>query len=309
MSEHAHEPVLLSEAIARLQIRADGWYVDGTYGRGGHAREILRRLGSHGRLWLFDCDPEACAHARQALGGDERVRVAQDSFAQIPEHVRAFGPPCKIDGLLLDLGVSSAQLDQPERGFSFRHDGPLDMRMNQDGPTAAAWLEQAGEQEIAGALREFGEERHARRIAHAIAAARRQSPLTRTRDLAQLIERAVPAGPARRHPATRSFQAIRIVVNRELEQLARLLERVPEMLADEARLAVISFHSLEDRMVKQFMRAHSAPPPVRRHLPAPKFVPILEALPLVRPEPSETARNPRARSARLRCARKLPCAA
>lgn len=308
MSEHAHEPVLLPEVIAQLRIRPDGWYVDGTYGRGGHAREILKRLGPHGCLWLFDCDPEACAHARQVLGGDGRVRVAQDSFAQIPEHVRAYGPRRRIDGLLLDLGVSSAQLDQAERGFSFRHDGPLDMRMNRDGATAADWLAQAGEQEMAAVLREFGEERHARRIARAIVAARRQAPLTRTRELAQLIEKAVPAASARRHPATRSFQATRIFVNRELEQLARLLEQVLEMLAHEARLAVISFHSLEDRMVKRFMRAHSTPPPVRRHLPAPGFVPVLEALPLVRPEPAEIARNPRARSARLRCARKLPCA-
>ena len=304
-----HEPVLLRETLARLAIRSGGLYVDATYGRGGHAREILARLGPDGRLWLADRDPEACAHARRTLGGDPRVTVVQDVFAALPERLARAGLARRVDGLLLDLGVSSAQLDSPERGFSFREDGPLDMRMDRDGRTAAQWLAQAAEDEIARVLSEFGEERYARRIAGAIAEAREHTPLTRTRPLAQLIERTVPRAESRLHPATRSFQAIRVFINRELEQLETLLGRVVALLADEARLVVISFHSLEDRLVKRFMRAASRPPAVARHRPAPPFEPMLEAFELIRPAPAEIDRNPRARSARLRAARRLPCAA
>lgn len=304
-----HEPVLLRETLARLAIRPGGLYVDATYGRGGHAREILARLGPGGRLWLADRDPEACAHARRTLGGDPRVTIVQDAFATLPERLARAGLARRVDGLLLDLGVSSAQLDSPGRGFSFRGDGPLDMRMGGDGRTAAQWLAQAAEDEIAAVLSEFGEERYARRIARAVAAARERAPLTRTRPLARLIERAVPRTEPRLHPATRSFQAIRIFINRELEQLEALLGQVAALLADEARLAVISFHSLEDRLVKRFLRAASRPPAVARNRPPPPFEPTLEVFDLVRPSPSEIDRNPRARSARLRTARRLPCAA
>ena len=304
-----HEPVLLRETLARLAIRPGGLYVDATYGRGGHAREILARLGPGGRLWLADRDPEACAHARRTLGGDPRVTVVRDAFATLPERLAQAGLQRRVDGLLLDLGVSSAQLDSPERGFSFRADGPLDMRMDGEGRTAAQWLARAPEGEIAAVLSEFGEERYARRIARAIAEAREHAPLTRTRPLAQLIERAVPRVEPRLHPATRSFQAIRIFVNRELEQLETLLGQAVALLADEARLAAISFHSLEDRLVKRFLRAASRPPAVDRHRPPPPFEPTLEAFEPVRPSPSEIDRNPRARSARLRAARRLPCAA
>ena len=304
-----HEPVLLRETLARLAIRPDGLYVDATYGRGGHAREILSQLGPGGRLWLLDRDPGACAHARRTFGGDPRVTVVQDAFATLPERLAQAGLQRQVDGLLLDLGVSSAQLDSPERGFSFREDGPLDMRMSGDGRTAAQWLARAAEDEISSALSEFGEERYARRIARAIVETRVHTPLTHTRPLAQLIELTVPKAEARLHPATRSFQAIRIFVNRELEQLETLLGQVAALLEDEARLAVISFHSLEDRIVKRFLRAASQPPPVGRHRPPPPFEPVLEVFDLVRPAADEIDRNPRARSARLRSARRLPCAA
>lgn len=304
-----HEPVLLRETLARLAVHPAGLYVDATYGRGGHAREILARLGPRGRLWLLDRDPDACAHAVQTLGRDPRVRVVQDTFVNLPDRLIRAGLRRRVDGLLLDLGVSSAQLDQPERGFSFRADGPLDMRMGGDGRTAAQWLAEAAEEEIAGVLSDFGEERHARRIARALVEARADAPPTRTRALAKLIERAVPRTEARLHPATRSFQAIRIFVNRELEQLEALLGQVAGLLADEARLAVVSFHSLEDRIVKRFLRAASRPPAVDRHRPPLPFEPTLEAFPLVRPSESEIQRNPRARSARLRAARRRACAA
>ena len=304
-----HEPVLLRETLAQLALRPGGLYVDATYGRGGHAREILARLGPDGRLWVADRDPEACAHARHTIGGDPRVTVVQDAFATLPGHLARAGLARRVDGLLLDLGVSSAQLDSPERGFSFREDGPLDMRMDGDGRTAAQWLAQATEEEIATVLSDLGEERYARRIARTIAETRGHAPLTRTRALAELIERAVPKAEPRLHPATRSFQAIRIFINRELEQLETLLGQVVELLADEARLAVISFHSLEDRIVKRFLRAASQPPAVARNRPPPRFEPTLEAFKLIRPVPSEIDRNPRARSARLRAARRLPCAA
>ncbi len=300
--------MLLTEVLEQLHIQPSRLYVDGTYGRGGHARAILERLGPEGRLWVADWDPQACAHAQRTLGTDARVHVVQDSFAQLPQHLRAAGLQGEVAGVLLDVGLSSAQLDAPERGFSFQQDGPLDMRMSGQGRTAAQWLAQAPEKEIADVLWRWGEERHARRIARAIVTARTENPLTRTRELAQVISQAMPSQPARLHPATRSFQAIRIHVNRELEQLEQALQQFWEMLSAEARLVVISFHSLEDRIVKQFMRQHSTAPSVSRHRPAPAFTPTLEAYPLQRPTPEEIERNPRARSARLRSARRLPCA-
>ena len=301
----AHEPVLARAAIDRLAVRPDGRYVDATYGRGGHARRILERLDERGRLWVADRDPEACAHARAALGGDPRVTVVEASFAQLPRVLADAAPARGLDGLLLDLGLSSAQLDAPERGFSFRLDGPLDMRMSRRGPTAADWLARASAREIAAVLRRFGEERRAARIARAIVAARTERPLATTAQLAAVIAAAAPGGGARRHPATRSFQAIRISLNRELEELRALLAAAPGLLAAGARLAVISFHSLEDRLVKRFLRERAAPPAVSRHRPAPDFRPQFEVLPLLRPDAAEVAANPRARSARLRAARRL----
>ena len=301
----AHEPVLAREALDRLAVRPDGRYVDATYGRGGHARRILERLDGRGRLWGADRDPDACAHARAALGADPRVAVVEDSFMNLPRRLAGAVPARGLDGLLLDLGVSSAQLDAPERGFSFRLDGPLDMRMSRRGPTAADWLARAPAREIAAVLRRFGEERHAGRIARAIVAARAERPLATTAQLAAAIAGAAPASATRLHPATRSFQAIRIFLNRELEELRALLAAAPGLLAAGARLVAISFHSLEDRLVKNFLRERAAPPAVSRHRPAPDFRPEFEAFPLLRPGAAELAANPRARSARLRAARRL----
>ena len=301
-----HEPVLLAETIAQLAVSADGFYVDATYGRGGHSRAILERLGADGRLLVLDRDPEACAHARAQLGADARVDIREDCFVNLPRLLRAARPARRPDGLLLDLGVSSAQLDSPARGFSFRHDGPLDMRMGASGRTAAQWLAAASVDAIARVLRAYGEERHARRIARAIAQARMRTPLATTGQLARVIEDAAPRGPRRLHPATRSFQAIRIFINRELEQLEQLLQATPDLLAADGRLAVLSFHSLEDRLVKRFLAAQSRPPAVSRFQPAPAFRPRFAQAALIRPGEAEVARNPRARSARLRAARRLP---
>ena len=310
MKEHRlHEPVLLHEALERLAVRTDGFYVDATYGRGGHARAVLEQLGPDGRLWLLDQDPQACAHAQTHFGADVRVHIVQDAFMNLPEHLSRANLLGQVDGLLVDLGVSSAQLDQAERGFSFRHDGPLDMRMSASGPSAADWLAKVDEPVLADVLMRYGEERYARRIAHEIVRKRAAMPLRRTQQLAQLIESLTPKPSPGKHPATRTFQAIRIFINRELEQLEYLLENVLKMLADHARLVIISFHSLEDRRVKQFLRTHSTPPAVSRHRPPPQFTPDFETYPLIRCTDAEVERNPRARSARLRSARRLPCAA
>jgi len=304
----SHEPVLLRETLEQLAIRTDGFYIDATYGRGGHARGILERLGPEGQLWLLDRDPQACAHAREHFGGDARVHIVQDAFMSLPDRLAAAHRLGQLDGLLLDLGVSSAQLEEPDRGFSFQADGPLDMRMSREGPTAAEWLAEVDEAELARVLETYGEERQARRIARHIVRSRADQPVQCTGQLAELVAQARSrdrAKPPRRHPATRVFQAIRIFINRELEQLESLLDNLLALLAAEARLAIISFHSLEDRRVKQFLRACSEPPAGSRHRPAPPFVPSLHCYPLIRPTDEEIARNPRARSARLRSARRL----
>ncbi|NLO79324.1 MAG: 16S rRNA (cytosine(1402)-N(4))-methyltransferase RsmH [Xanthomonadaceae bacterium] len=306
-----HSPVLREEAIAALAIRPDGLYVDGTFGRGGHASEIQRRLGPRGRLWLIDKDPEAIAEARARFGADPRCLIHHGSFAELRALAERHGALGSIDGLLLDLGVSSPQLDAAERGFSFMRDGPLDMRMDSSrGMTAAQWLNSADGEEIARVLREYGEERFARRIAQAIVAYRnQQGPLQTTGQLAELIAGAVPVRERHKHPATRSFQAIRIHLNGELEDLSRILEDACDLLAPRGRLAVISFHSLEDRLVKRFMRARSSTAQVPPELPVipeqlkPKLRLVGRA---VRPNAAEVAANPRARSAVLRVAERLP---
>ena len=303
MGEEAHVPVLLSSVINQLAIRPDGWYIDATYGRGGHAGAILEQLGPDARLWLVDRDPDACEHARATYGADPRVEVVEDSFLNLPKRLEDCGE-AQVHGLLLDLGVSSVQLNEPSRGFSFQYDGPLDMRMSRQGQTAAEWLQQAAESEITDVLYRFGEEPQARRIARAITIARESESLTRTTQLANLIA-AVAQKRKRLHPATRSFQAIRIFINDELGQLRGLLERSLAHLAVDGRLAVISFHSLEDRMVKRFMKEQAQAPAISRHRPQPAFTPQLALVPLIRPDADEIKRNPRARSARLRVARRL----
>ena len=301
-----HRPVLLDEAVDALALRPDGCYIDGTYGRGGHSARILEQLGPAGRLLAFDRDAEAVADAEARFRADPRFEIVHASFARLGEVVGERGLAGKIDGLLLDLGVSSPQLDDPERGFSFLNDGPLDMRMDRSrGRSAADWLADADEEEIADVIYEYGEERFARRIARAIVARRREEPILATRDLADLVAQTCPIKEKRKHPATRTFQAIRIYINAELGELQSCLDQAMQVLAGGARLVVISFHSLEDRIVKRFMRERAAGPRL------PKGVPVLHrdtVGPLqliggtVRASAGEVHANPRARSAVMRVA-------
>ena len=297
-----HSPVLLQAAVDGLNVRAEGAYLDGTFGRGGHAAEILRRLDGRGRLLLIDRDPEAVAVARARFADDARVCVRHANFADMADWELARDG---LDGVLLDLGVSSPQLDQAARGFSFMADGPLDMRMDpSQGESAAQFLAHADAERIADVLWRLGEERMSRRIAQAIVDARTEQPLQRTLQLAQLIARVIGGRrEAGKHPATRSFQALRLHVNGELDALQRGLEAACQCLLPGGRLVVISFHSLEDRLVKQFMRGPQAPR-VARGLPAPSMPPPLLRV-IGRKQFAgavELAANPRARSAVLRVA-------
>jgi 16S rRNA (cytosine1402-N4)-methyltransferase len=304
-----HRPVLYGEVMDGLAVQADGTYLDGTFGRGGHARGVLDKLGPGGRLLLMDKDPEAIAVAERTFGGDPRVAIFRGSFAQLAQwDATAAG----LDGVLFDLGVSSPQLDVAERGFSFGKDGPLDMRMDPDsGESAAQWLARADDREIADVLFLYGEERQSRRIARAIVAARAQQPIERTGQLADLIASVMPRGDSKIHPATRSFQAIRIFINRELADLETGLDAALARLKPGGRLAVISFHSLEDRIVKQFIARHAKAPPTNRRMPVVQaFVPTLRAIGAARKAgEAELTANPRARSAVLRVAEKLAEAA
>jgi len=310
MTTSSHISVLLAETLAGLAIKADGIYLDGTFGRGGHSREIMQQLGPTGRLYAIDRDPAAIAAAAPLLA-DARFHITHSPFAalaRIAEEQAIFG---KIDGILLDLGVSSPQLDDAERGFSFMRDGPLDMRMDPtSGVSAAEWLATADVEDITFVLREYGEEKFAWRIANAIVAHRAEQPLRRTAELASLISNVVPkSAKEKKHPATRSFQAIRIYVNSELEQVNLALQGAMAALKPGGRLCVISFHSLEDRMVKQFMRRHSKAEPVPRGLPL-TDAQLYKAIPLqligkaIMPAEAELAANPRARSAVLRIAQR-----
>jgi 16S rRNA (cytosine1402-N4)-methyltransferase len=300
----AHVPVLFAQVMDGLQVIEDGIYLDGTFGRGGHARGVLHKLGPGGRLLLMDKDPEAIAAAELAFGDDTRVRIRRGSFAELGQWDAA----AELDGVLFDLGVSSPQLDVAERGFSFGKDGPLDMRMDPDaGESAAQWLARADERAIADVLWTYGDERQSRRIARAIVARRAEQPLTRTAQLADLIASVMPRRDSKTHPATRSFQAIRIHINRELADLEAGLDAALARLKPGGRLAVISFHSLEDRIVKQFMNRHAKAPPSNRRLPeAQPFVPTLQLHGgAIKADADELAGNPRARSAVLRVAEKL----
>ncbi len=295
---------MFSQVMEGLQVQENGTYLDGTFGRGGHARGVLQTLGPGGRLLLMDKDPEAIAHAEQAFAGDPRVAIRRGSFAALADWEAA---SVGVDGILLDLGVSSPQLDVAERGFSFGKDGPLDMRMDPDsGESAAQWLARADEREIADVLWTYGEERMSRKIARTIVSRRAEQPLLRTAQLAELIASVIPRGGDKIHPATRSFQAIRIHINRELADLEAGLDGALACLKPGGRLAVISFHSLEDRIVKQFIARHAKPPPANRRLPAQaEFTPTLLAIGSAqKARADETAVNPRARSAVLRVAEK-----
>lgn len=299
-----HIPVMLNEAVEGLGVRADGRYLDGTFGRGGHARAVLTRLGPQGRLLLMDRDPQAIATAQAEFANDSRVAIRHDNFSDLAQWEQT-APG--LDGVLLDLGVSSPQLDEAERGFSFMADAPLDMRMDPTrGESAADFLAQADEREIADVLWQFGDERHARRIARAIAADRGEKPFTRTGQLAGLIERVVGRREPGKHPATRSFQALRIRVNGELDAVQHGLDAALEQLKPGGRLCVISFHSLEDRAVKRFVRHHSGQVQGSRRGPPVSAPPArLAAVGKAQfPSAAELAANPRSRSAVLRVAEK-----
>jgi len=299
----SHVPVMLAETVEGLRVRKEGIYLDGTFGRGGHAREVLKSLGPGGRLLLMDRDPEAIASAQREFGADSRVRMRHATFAGLGDWEETASG---LDGVLFDLGVSSPQLDEPDRGFSFQADGPLDMRMDPTrGPSAAHWLAEAGEAEIADVLWHLGEERMSRRIARAIVAARTDKALRTTRELADLVVRTIGYRERHKHPATRTFQALRMHVNDELGELTAGLEAARDRLNPGGRLAVISFHSLEDRIVKQFIRGE-APARVPRGLPVPVQAPsALVAIGKAQfAGEAEVDANPRARSAVLRIAEK-----
>lgn len=305
-----HITVLLEEAVEGLAVKPDGIYIDGTFGRGGHSRRILSQLGEKGRLIAIDRDPRAIAEAKTI--SDPRFQIIHSAFSAIPELCEELGLFGKIDGILLDLGVSSPQLDEAERGFSFMRDGPLDMRMNTEkGLSAAEWLASVSVEDLAWVLKEFGEERFAKCIAQAVVSYNKSAneKISRTLQLAQIISDAVPFKDKHKHPATRSFQAIRIFINSELDELEKALHSALGVLAPQGRLSIISFHSLEDRMVKQFMRKHSKAEAVPRGLPVleselNKNIPLNTVGKAIMPSEAEIASNPRSRSAVLRIAEK-----
>ncbi len=304
----AHAPVMLDEVIEALAIKPNGHYVDGTYGRGGHARSILAALDADGRLIVMDRDPQAIADARATLGTDERVTIIHDDYANLKERIAGLDLLERIDGILLDLGVSSPQLDDAQRGFSFQHNGPLDMRMNpEQGESAAEWLQRADEAEIARVLWEFGEERQSRRIARKLVEIRETQSIDDTATLASIISSVVPRTKNHKHPATRSFQAIRIHINEELSQIQQMLETILDVLKVGGRMLVISFHSLEDRLIKRFIKAQSTQPRIPRGLPL-RDSEINSVLRLsaigkaIKAGAAELAVNPRSRSAVLRVA-------
>jgi len=310
VTDYQHTTVLLNEAVEALKIQPEGCYIDGTFGRGGHSGLILDQLGTDGQLLAFDKDPRALETAEQLFSGDKRFQITRASFTQLAEKVAELGWTGQVDGILLDLGVSSPQLDDPLRGFSFRHDGPLDMRMDpEQGQSAAEWLAVAEERDIRWVLKVYGEERFAKRIARAIVEQRVEAPIETTAQLAKLIAKAVPTREQKKDPATRSFQAIRIKVNGELDELKECLQQVDELLAPGGRLVVISFHSLEDRIVKRYMRGQAnrddLPPdlPVRHdQIEQPKLRLIGKP---VYASDEEVAGNPRSRSAVMRIAEKV----
>ncbi|NAW69572.1 16S rRNA (cytosine(1402)-N(4))-methyltransferase RsmH [Vibrio sp. V27_P1S3P104] len=310
-----HISVLLHESIEGLAIKPDGIYIDGTFGRGGHSRTILSQLGENGRLYSIDRDPQAIAEAKKI--DDPRFTIIHGPFSGIAQYAIQYGLQGKVDGVLFDLGVSSPQLDDAERGFSFMKDGPLDMRMDpSSGIPVSQWLLEADLDDITWVIREFGEDKHARRIAKAIIAYQENpenAPLTRTSQLAKLISEAAPKSfKEKKHPATRAFQAFRIYINSELEEIDTALQGAANILAPEGRLSVISFHSLEDRMVKRFIRKESKGPEV------PHGIPLTEAQisalgraklktigKAIKPSEHEVSLNPRSRSSVLRVAEKL----
>lgn len=308
IKEFTHQTVLLNEAVAALNIRSDGIYVDGTFGRGGHSRKILSQLGDQGRLVVFDKDPQAIAVAESLSKEDKRVSVIHNGFSSLKTSLQSLGID-KVDGILLDLGISSPQIDDGSRGFSFRFNAPLDMRMDTSrGLTAAQWLAKADEKDIAEVIKTYGEERFNRQIARAIVQRREESPITTTGELSALTAQVVRTRERGQDPATRTFQAIRIFINRELEEVKSVLPQAIACLNEQGRLAVIAFHSLEDRIVKQYFKGLVEKPQL------PKWVMVkdedLPPVPIaligkaIKPSPEEVSANPRARSAIMRVAQR-----
>lgn len=305
--EFSHKTVLLQEAVDSLNIRPEGVYVDCTFGRGGHSRLILQQLGERGRLIALDRDLAGVEEARKIA--DPRFRIVHSSFSRLAEVLRELEVG-QVDGVLLDLGVSSPQLDEAERGFSFRFDGPLDMRMDTSrGQTAAEWLAEVGEQQLGEVIKHYGEERYAKQIARAVVAARAREPIVTTGQFSQIVAKAVKSREPHQDPATRTFQAVRIYLNQELEELSVVLPQCVEVLAPSGRLVVISFHSLEDRVVKRFMRDEAQPAvfparlPLRAaELPVPRLRLVGKA---IKPSDTEVSANPRSRSAVMRVAERM----
>jgi 16S rRNA (cytosine1402-N4)-methyltransferase len=306
---YVHTPVLLEEVLHGIEVRTDGIYVDCTFGRGGHSRAILERLGSTGKLFAFDKDPEAIRYARDMASSEPRLQFYHRSFAGLFDTLNQAGVAGRIDGILFDLGVSSPQLEDADRGFSFSRDGGLDMRMDPgSGTSAADWINHASQDEITHVLKVYGEEKFARRIARAIVETRTSRAFTRTGELAEVIVAAIPARERNKHPATRSFQAIRIFINHELEELTAGLDQAFKLLRVNGRLLVISFHSLEDRIVKRFMREHAKGDPYPQDIPvtAGQLRPRMRIVgKAIKPGPAELSVNPRSRSAVLRIGEKL----
>lgn len=304
-----HTPVLLAECIDGLAIKPEGIYLDATFGRGGHSQSILTQLGQQGRLLVMDKDPQAIQVAQALQAKDDRVTFYHGSFSEMIEFCEQAGVTGKLSGILMDLGISSPQIDDPNRGFSFQQDGPLDMRMDTTkGQTAAEWLQTSDEAEITRVLKVYGEERFGKRIARAIIQQREIAPLKTTHELAALVKQAVPVIDKHKHPATRTFQAIRIVINEELDALEETLKKALSVLAPEGRLAIISFHSLEDRMVKRFFQKEAKGDEYPRDFPITQaeLSPSLKVVgKAIKPSQNEVARNVRSRSAVLRIAEKL----
>lgn len=305
----AHTPVMVNEVMDGLAIKADGIYIDSTFGRGGHSAQIIKRMNEEGRLLAIDQDRDAIEAGEKLFKQNPRIVFEHASYSQVKSLAKKHGYYARVNGILFDLGVSSPQLDDPERGFSFQKNGPLDMRMNRErGVTAEKWLSNASEKQIATILSNYGEERYSGRIARAIVSARQQVKLNSTGLLAAIIKKVVPTYEKDKHPATRTFQAIRIYVNRELDDLTETLERVVDVLAPGGRLVIISFHSLEDRIVKRFIREEVKGDPFPSALPIGQgqLVPRLKLIAKkIKPGAEEIEQNPRARSAILRIAEKL----
>lgn len=304
-----HQPVLLTKVIEALKICANGTYIDCTFGRGGHSRQILKRLGASGRIFAIDQDPQAVIYGKRLFAEEQRMMIEQWNFSQILQVAELYRLSGKANGILFDLGVSSPQLDDPKRGFSFMRDGPLDMRMNvNQGIPAATWLQRVRACDLEYVLKIYGQERHAKKIAAAILKRQKVNPLKTTMQLAEVVQRAVGQSRERKHPATRTFQAIRTFINKESVALEKALDGCIELLACSGRLLVITFHSIEDQLVRSFFRKYSQSNLPRKLPLTDQFAPQLKKIcKPIKPSTEEVAENPRARSAKLHVMERVTC--